>query len=53
MRTLTPIPVALDPMQQYFTARLTNVCEGSKLKKLHDYPIAGAPIYRIIKNEHE
>jgi len=50
---LTPAPVALDSRQQRFAARLANACEGSKLKKVHDYPTSGAPICRVIKKEHE
>jgi len=50
---LTPSPVALDARQQRFTARLARACEGSKLKAVHDHPTSGAPICRVITNQHE
>jgi hypothetical protein len=40
-------------MQQRFTARLANACEGTKLKEMYDYPAPGAPICRVIKNKQE
>jgi hypothetical protein len=50
---LTPAPVALDTRQQRFTARLTCMCEGSKLSAVHDHPISGPPICRVITKKPE
>jgi hypothetical protein len=49
---LTPVPVILDSRQQRFTARLANAC-SSKLKELHHNPSSGAPICKVIREEHE
>jgi len=49
---LTPAAVILDSRQQRFAARLANAC-SSKLKELHHNPSSGAPICRVIKEEHE
>jgi len=49
----TPAPVALDPRQQPFPARLANACEGSKPKRTYNHPMSGAPICRVIKTVHE
>jgi hypothetical protein len=50
---LTPAPVALNTRQQHFAVRLADLCEGSKLKELHDYPTSGTPICRVVKKEHK
>jgi len=49
---LTPAPVVLDSRQQRFAARLADACSG-KLKELHRSPSSGAPICRVIEEEHE
>jgi len=49
---LTPAPVILDSRQQRFAARLENAC-SSNLKELHKNPSSGAPICRVVRNEHE
>jgi hypothetical protein len=49
---LTPAPVVLDSKQQRFAARLADACSG-KLKELHRNPSSGAPICRVVKEEHE
>jgi len=49
---LTPAPVVLDSRQQRFAAILANACSG-KLKELHRNPSSGAPICRVVKDEHE
>jgi ribonuclease HI len=49
---LTPAPVILDARQQRFAARLANAC-SSKLKELHHNPSSGAPICKVITEEHE
>jgi len=48
---LTPGLVALDTRQQQLTAGLVRVCEGSKLKAVHDHPTSRTPICRVITNE--
>jgi len=48
----TPTPVSLDSRQQQFTARQGNAC-SMKLKELHQNSSSGAPIYRVVKIEHE
>jgi hypothetical protein len=50
---LTPAPVARDSRQQRFTVQLASACEGSKLKVVHNHPTSGAPICRVITEEHE
>jgi hypothetical protein len=50
---LTPAPVALDSRQQRFAPRLASTCEGSKHKERYNHPTSGAPICRVIKNQHE
>jgi len=49
---LTPAAVALDARQQWFVARLASACEGSKSKKLYDYPTPGAPVGMVAVSEH-
>jgi hypothetical protein len=49
---LTPAPVILDARQQRFTVRLGNTW-SSKLKELHHNPSFGAPICKVIREEHE
>ena len=49
---LTPAAVALDARQQRFVARLASACEGSKSKKLYDYPTPGALVGRVAASEH-
>ena len=49
---LTPAPVVLDSRQQRFAARLRDACSG-KLAELHQNPSSGAPICRVVKEEHE
>jgi len=44
--------VILDARQQRFTARLANTC-SSKLRELHRNPTSGAPISKVIREEHE
>jgi len=36
-----------------FVAWLADTSEGSKLNELHDYPTSGAPIFRVLKKQHE
>jgi ribonuclease HI len=48
---LTPAPVIVDSRQQRFAARLANEC-SSKLKDLHEDPLSGKPIYRVVETEH-
>jgi len=48
---LTPVPVILDAKQPGFTARLANAC-SSKLMELHHNPSSGAPICKVIREEH-
>jgi ribonuclease HI len=47
-----PAPVTLDNRQQRVAARLETAC-SSKLKVLPSNPSSGAPIYRVVRNEHE
>jgi len=49
---LTPGPVILGSRQQRFAARLANAC-SNKLKKLHQNPSSGTPVYRAVKKEHK
>jgi len=49
---LTLAPVILDSRQQRFTAKPANACI-SKVKELHHNPSSGAPICRVIREEHE
>jgi len=49
---LTPTPVVLDSRQQRLAARVADTCSG-KLKELHRNPSSGAPICRVVKEEHE
>jgi len=49
---LTPALVIWEPREQRFTARLANAC-SSTLKELHHNPLSGAPIFKVIREEHE
>ena len=49
---LTLAPVTLDSRQQQFAARLENAC-SSKLRQLHSNPSCGAPMCRVVTEEHE
>jgi len=49
---LRPAPVDLDSRQQRVAARLADMGSG-KLKELHLNPSSGAPICRVLKEEHE
>jgi len=49
---LTPAPVVLVSRQQQFAARLADACSG-KVKELHRIPSSGAPICRVVKEQHE
>jgi len=46
------MPVVLDCRQQHFAATVANACSG-KLKELHQNPSPGAPICRIVKEDHD
>jgi len=48
---LTPAPVILDSRQR-FAARLANAC-SSKLKELHENPLSGTPVCRVVEIAHE
>jgi len=50
---LTLAPVALDPRQQSFTARLASTCESSKHMAVHDQRTSGALICRVVTKEHQ
>jgi len=49
----TPAPVALDSRQQQCMVRHASACECLKQKDRYNHPRTGAPICRVIKNEHD
>jgi hypothetical protein len=49
---LTLAPVTLDSRQQRFAPRLENAC-SRKLEELHSNPSSRAPIYRVVRKDHE